>query len=135
MAKKLSLIVSFVTICFTNFRSVLKALMHFTETVRKQEYLQSKGYKNGIPTVDILDIAPNLDETISDFTFLDGTSRVIDIVVLKALARRFPNCEYLEIGSWRGESLVNVASVAKHCTSLSLSKEEMRAMGFDEKVI
>ncbi|UKN01236.1 class I SAM-dependent methyltransferase [Paracrocinitomix mangrovi] len=85
-----------------------------------------------LPTIDILDLIPNMEEEIVNYSFLPGTSLITDIILLKSLAKKFENCEYLEIGSFRGESLFNVASVAKHCTSLTLSKEEMKAMNFNE---
>ncbi|MCF8381237.1 MAG: class I SAM-dependent methyltransferase [Bacteroidales bacterium] len=69
------------------------------------------------------------------FTFLDGGSLVTDIVLLKSLASTFENCSYFEIGTWRGESLSNVADVAEVCYSLNLSDNEMREMGVGEDYI
>ena len=90
--------------------------------------------KEGLPTLKLLDFMQVLNETVKDYTYLDGTSRVTDIVVLKALAGKFVNCQYLEIGSYRGESLVNIAEVANECVSISLSDEEMRDIGLDDYV-
>lgn len=52
--------------------------------------------------------------------------------MLKCLAKRFEGCSYLEIGSFRGENMANMADVAKDCTSITLSPEEMTTMGFDK---
>ena len=103
--------------------------------VNKNELKQKYGVKNGLKTVQINDLLPNLNETIEPFSFLDGGSTPLDLVLLKGLAKRFEACEYFEIGTWRGESVANVANIAKHCTSLNLSDEAMLAMGLDKKYI
>jgi len=60
---------------------------------------------------------------------------ITDIVLLKSLARIFNDCSFLEIGSWRGESIANVAEVAKKCVSVTLSDDEMREMNLNENFI
>ena len=99
------------------------------------EHLSSKYQIARLPTIDIRSILPNFNETIHHYTFLEGTSLDIDIALLKSLARQFETCQYLELGSWRGESLVNVADVTEHCVSISLSDTEMLEIGFDENLI
>lgn len=107
---------------------ILSHLLQFTRE-RTARHAFVKNYKSqGWPFIRINDIAP-IDEIISPYTYLDGTSRPIDIALLMALCRERPNCEYLEIGTWRGESVANVAKVAKHCTSLSFSKSQMAEHG------
>jgi predicted O-methyltransferase YrrM len=89
-----------------------------------------------LPVVSMDQIAgPEVHASLSPFTFLDGGSLPTDLMLLKLLAKQFDSCRYFEIGTWRGESAVNVASVASECYTLNLSGEEMRAMGVDEKVI
>ena len=120
---------------FSDPRSFANALYHYCEEANWKRYVtKKKGYGKGLPTLDLLDLLPGLDETIHNYTYLDGTSRVTDIVVLKALAGQFTGCQYLEIGSFRGESLVNVAEVAKDCVSISLPDDEMTALGHGEFV-
>lgn len=88
-----------------------------------------------LPTIDLCDLFPDFSESIDNYTFLDGTSLVPDIMLLKSLARSFNNCAYLEIGSWRGESIANVYEVTKDCTSITLSEDEMREMKISEDFI
>ena len=115
---------------FTNIRAFANALYHYSEEANWKRYVTvKKGYKKGLPTIDLLDILPDFNESIKDYTYMDGTSRVTDIAVLKAIAKKFKNCQYLEIGSFRGESLVNVAEVAAECVSISLSDKEMNELG------
>ncbi|MBI4931772.1 MAG: class I SAM-dependent methyltransferase [Bacteroidetes bacterium] len=91
--------------------------------------------KNGLPSLDLLDLLPGFNTEISPYTFLNGTSTTIDIAILKALASTYKDCSYMEIGTWRGESIANISDAAKECVSISLSDEEMRHMKFPEKMI
>ena len=85
--------------------------------------------------VDMLDLLPDLDETIIPYSFLEGQASPTDIALLKGLARMSTGCRYFEIGSWRGESIANVASIAEECVSLNLPKEDLRELGFTENFI
>src|SRR6185295_321526 len=90
------------------------------EDVNRQQVIAKYNLADGLLAVDILDLLPNLHETIDPFCSLDGGSPPLDIALLKGLARRKKDCEYFEIGTWRGESVANVAVVAKHCITLNL---------------
>lgn len=92
-------------------------------------------YKNGLPTIEIIQLFPNFKETINPYSFLDGGSLVTDIALLKGLAKQKQNCIYFEIGTWRGESVTNVASVAEKCYTLNLSNEDLKEMGFQQKYL
>jgi predicted O-methyltransferase YrrM len=93
------------------------------------------GLGHGLPTLDLLDLFPDFTERVSPYAFLEGGSTAIDLALLKALAARYDHCRYFEIGSWRGESVANVASVARECISLSLSEPEMRQAGWNERYV
>lgn len=86
-------------------------------------------------TVDLLELFSDFEENLTTYSFLDGTSLITDIMLLKKLARNYPACNYLEIGSWRGESIINVSEVATHCTSISLSFHEMESMNLSKEFI
>ena len=88
-----------------------------------------------LPTIDLLDLFPNFNEELCTYSYLDGTSFPTDIMLLKSLAKKFGECAYLEIGSWRGESISNVYDVTDDCTSITLSETEMRKMGISEEFI
>lgn len=106
----------------------------FDEDVHAKKCFERFG-KTQLPTVDIRNFIKANQTTISSYSFLEGTSLITDFVLLKSLATNFQDCEYLEIGSWRGESISNVASVAKECTSVTLSAEQMRKLNFGEAFI
>lgn len=126
----------FIKALFTQPSVILKSLYHGMVPYDRRNYVIRKyGFNKGLREVDILNLFPNFSETIEPFSHLYGTSLPIDLAILKLLAKRFTDCEYLEIGSWRGESLANLAPVCKKCTSISLSDNEMRAIGLSEEVI
>ena len=102
------------------------------ETEHKS-YLQKKYGKTQFPTVDINQFFVDGKAEINHYTFLDGSSLATDLALLKSIAASFPTCEYMEIGTWRGESILNVADTGAHCTSVNLSPEDIIAMGLDEK--
>lgn len=88
-----------------------------------------------LPSINILDLVPDMDDTIDVYSFLSGTSLITDLILLKSLAKKLNNPEYMEIGSWRGESLRAVCDDVKHCTSVSLSEKELRGMNASENFI
>jgi predicted O-methyltransferase YrrM len=96
---------------------------------------ESYGLAAGLPQIDLLSLMPTPEETIYPYSFLEGQATVPDLVLLKSLARRRADCRFLEIGTWRGESLASVASVADVCVSISLSPDEMSVMGLSREFI
>ncbi len=127
------------------FKTTLKALLEIVknpwllnrvlsdDTVWSRYLMKKYKMVNGLPLVDINQICPGFTETLECFAFLDGGSLPTDIGLLKSLSRRFDACSYFEIGTWRGESVVNVADNATECYTLNLSKPEMESLGLGEK--
>ena len=98
-----------------------------------EDNLKNKYGRTQFPTADINQFLVDGKGQIDHYTFLDGSSLITDLALLKSIAKSIPNCEYLEIGTWRGESIMNVAESAAHCTSINLSPEDIIAMGLPEK--
>jgi hypothetical protein len=105
------------------------------ETDFYSRYLDKKFNIKALPSLDLRVLFPDFDVEIENYSFLEGSSLTIDIAFLRKLASRFENCHYFELGCWRGESLYNVAAVSESCTALSLSKDEMKKMGFPPDII
>lgn len=105
------------------------------EDVNKQQVIKKYALDKGLPCINIRELLPGFEDTIEPYSFLDGTSLPTDIYLLKGLAKKFPDCCYLEIGTWRGESVSNVSTVAKECYTVNLPDDEMRKMGLSEKYI
>ena len=86
-----------------------------------------------LPTISFQTLFPNFRETINCFSFLGGGSLPTDIALLMGLSKRFEKCKYFEIGTWRGESVYNVAGLAEECHTLNLSKEQILELGLSSK--
>lgn len=106
---------------------ILKDETEYEKLVKKKYNLHQ------LPVVPLEQFFKNNEAIIAPYTFLDGSSMVTDLALLRSLAQTFPACEYLEIGTWRGESIMNVAAVAQNCTSINLSPVDIIARGFPEK--
>lgn len=126
LAKVISKIVS-------NPKSIGKVLLDPDELEWRTRVSRMYGLDRGLPTIDLLDLVPGIDETIAPYCYMNGSSRTVDLALIKAVARRFPDCRYLEIGALRGESLANVAEVARECVAVSLSDEEIIERGWGEE--
>lgn len=105
------------------------------DDINKEEVIEKYNLPHGLKSVHISDLLPDFHETIEPFCYLDGGSTPIDLGLLKGLAKRKTDCTYFEIGTWRGESAANVASVAKQVVTLNLPDKEMLKMGLDKKYI
>lgn len=103
--------------------------------VNRAEVARDHGLPEGLPAIDICELLPGFSETVDPFCYLDGGSTPIDLALLKGLARQLPSCNYFEIGTWRGESVANIASVATHCTTLNLPDEEMIRLGLSRNYV
>ncbi|MGN8224497.1 class I SAM-dependent methyltransferase [Gracilimonas sp. BCB1] len=125
-------VIPFFKLLFKDQKKILKSLLNYTKEADKRLSFKNQYKQIGLPFVDLQDLV-DINESIQNYTYLNGSSRPIDIALLMALCRKYENCNYLEIGSWRGESLVNVAKVASKCTSVSLSKDDMLSMGMNKK--
>jgi predicted O-methyltransferase YrrM len=120
---------------------VLSKIIHYPYSIQLvlkdesefESYLLKKYKLSQLPVAALEQFLTNNNAEIDHYTFLDGSSMVTDLALLKSLASLKDNCEYLEIGTWRGESIMNVAQVASHCTSINLSPDEIIARGFPEK--
>ncbi len=103
--------------------------------VNKKQVIEKYNLPKGLKTIDINDLLPDFNETVEPYCSLDGGSTPFDLALLKGLAKRISNCMYFEIGTWRGESAANVASVAKQCVTLNLPDQEMLMMGLDKNYV
>ncbi len=134
MMNKISKVFKVVKTLIAHPKSILAVLEdedNFQSLVQKKYPSLSRG----LPVINLVDLFPGMQETVSPYSFLDGTSLPSDLALLKLLARSFPQCAYLEIGTWRGESVANVASVAKECFTINLPDDEMRKRGLPENYI
>ena len=69
------------------------------------------------------------------FTFLDDTSTVMDLLLLRAIAARYDARTMFEIGTFRGESAYAVANAGIEVHTLSLPDDELRAQGVQDSLV
>ncbi len=94
-----------------------------------QEIKTNYNFQKPLPQVRLDTLFPDFSETLNCFSFLGGGSLPTDIALLTGLAQKIENCKYFEIGTWRGESVINVAEHAAESHTLNLSREEIEALG------
>lgn len=113
---------------------LLNHILSNNETFRNRVF---KTYKlpDGLPQVDLLALFPQFNETIDPYAFLDGGSTPVDLALLKALAKKYQVKNYLEIGTWRGESVANVASVVENCYTINLPDEAIFKLSRNQKYV
>ncbi|MDX9941962.1 MAG: class I SAM-dependent methyltransferase [Bacteroidales bacterium] len=124
----------------TGLWQVIKNPWLLNHVLDQEQYWRKKvvsqfGFENGLPLLDLDELFPALDETVSPYAFLDGSCLPTDLALLRALARKFKVESYLEIGTWRGESVANVAPLVFEAVTINLPDEEMRALGMNENYI
>lgn len=110
-------------------------VLHSEEQFQKTLFRKFPEMKAGLPEITLNQLFPNFHGELKYYSFLGGTSEPTDLLLLKNLALRIENCRYFEIGTWRGESLINLAEVATECHSLNLSAEQLRTFGYTENEI
>ncbi len=131
IAEKLNVILKILTKIIKRPNSIFMVLKDESEY---ENLLIKKHSRTHFQTVDIKYFIDNGIQEINHYTFLEGGSWITDLALLKSLASRYQTCDYLEIGTWRGESIANVADVNEsHCVSINLSPEQIISMGFAEK--
>ncbi|MBS1549538.1 MAG: class I SAM-dependent methyltransferase [Bacteroidetes bacterium] len=123
------------------FLEILKAAMEkpylLNLVIQNQEYQESllkKSYpqQQALPQISLDDLGIPLETSVDSF-LLDGSSMITDLALLKTLAQG--KNSYFEIGTWRGESVWNVAKILEDCTTLNLSMEEMKKMNLNTQYI
>ena len=67
------------------------------------------------------------------YSFLGGTVQPTDLILLRGLANRFKRCNYFEIGTFRGESAINLADINCDVYTLDLTPEELKQKKYPEE--
>ena len=101
----------------------------------RKKVVRQYGFESGLPLIDMEGMFPSFEETVSPYAFLDGSCLPTDLALLRALARKYQVESYLEIGTWRGESVANVAPLVREAVTINLPDHEMRALGQNEEYI
>lgn len=100
--------------------------------IQQEKFIQKYGNFVALPQIEIKDLQQKSAPPIESF-LNDGSSLIMDLHLLKALAGRENVNSYFEIGTWRGESVYNVSKEIDDCTTMNLSEQEMKALGWSAK--
>ena len=115
--------------------SLINLILDSSEYHRKMVENKYSEIAHGLPQIALSDLTSSTKIVVSPFAFLEGGSLPTDLGLLKILAHKNTPCTYFEIGTWRGESVANVAAVATKCYTLNLSAEAMKALGLKKEYI
>jgi hypothetical protein len=96
----------------------------------EQRVSSTYGLPGGLPTIGVTDLLPNLNTKVGYYTYKPGTSLALEIAMMRTIAERKPGLRFLEIGSYLGEAIANVADAGAQCVSVSLGDEDMKKLGF-----
>lgn len=110
-------------------RSLLVSAFEALDIKQFKKRLIAQTGRAQFPTIEFSDVVGTDELEIINYTYLGGNSLPTDMALIKELARSIPGCVFLEIGSWRGETMSNVATVAEECYSLTLGVEDMQRLG------
>ena len=95
------------------------------EDSNKDDVIRKYQLADGLPVLEINELFPDFEGVAKPYAYLSGATMPIDIALLRALALRYGVHDYFEIGTWRGESVANLADVAPHCVTFNLPKESI----------
>lgn len=93
----------------------------------------SKTYQNGFNQIALDQLFPNFSGHLDTVAFLDGGSMITDLLLLKNACLQFENCKYFEIGTWRGESIINLVDAANDLNTLDLGDEDFKSFNLPQE--
>ena len=104
----------------SKFRKFFKALKliirkpYLLNNVLNDESVLKEDFQGAFPglalkQIRLLDLMKSEEVIVSPYAFLSGSSLATDFALLQLLCRQYQVKDYLEIGTWRGESAANVA--------------------------
>lgn len=105
-----------------------------------QSYWQKRagkkyGFDAGLPVLELIDFFQDSSETVAPFAFLGGGSMPTDLALIRALLRKYPTENYLEIGTWRGESVANAAPFVRNAYTVNLPDNTIRTLHNGEEYV
>lgn len=101
----------------------------------KIQILKKYNLPHGLPIVSLQHFIIKPEHKVSPYFFLEGGSLPTDLFLLAQLAQRTEVKTYFEIGTWRGESVMNVAPFVDKAFTMNLSNEELKKRGANPEYI
>ena len=88
-----------------------------------------------LPLIALSDLVGYGPFGLSHYSFAPWSAHPLEHVLLQGLGSRFQGCHFLEIGSLRGEVLASVSPFSSSVTSITLSKKQMKELGFQQGLV
>jgi len=128
------------------FSKLVKALLlilqkpYLLNNVLKDEIVFKEDFQRAFPSVAfkqirLVDLMETDEVQITPYAFLSGSSLATDFALLQLLCRKYQVKDYLEIGTWRGESAANVAPYVDSVCSFNLGDEQLLSLGLDKNYV
>lgn len=128
------------------FSKLLKALSlilqkpYLLNNVLRDEIVFKEDFQRAFPFVAfkqirLVDLMESDEVTITPYAFFSGSSLATDFALLQLLCRKYQVEDYLEIGTWRGESAANVAPYVNSVYSFNLGDEQLLSLGLDKNYV
>lgn len=105
------------------------------EDDHQQEMQKIKSLEHGFPELPFNAFLPDDGIKVEPFAFLEGGSLVTDLALIRLMALKINAQRYFEIGTWRGESVMQAAATVPECYTLNLSAEEMHRRNWNPDYI
>ena len=113
---------------------------YLLNNVLKDEIVSKESFERTFANVSfrqirLVDLMESEEVKIAPYAFLSGSSLATDFVLLQLLCQKFEVKDYLEIGTWRGESAANVAPFVDRVTTFNLGDEQLLSLGLPENYV
>ena len=104
------------------------------ESVLKEDF-QTAFPGFALKQIRLLDLMKSDEVIVAPYAFLSGSSLATDFALLQLLCRKYKVKDYLEIGTWRGESAANVAPYVESVYSFNLGDEQLLSLGLEKNYV
>jgi predicted O-methyltransferase YrrM len=113
---------------------------YLLNNVLKDEIVFKADFQRAFPTtafkqIRLVDLMESDEVCITPYAFLSGSSLATDFALLQLLCRKYQVKDYLEIGTWRGESAANVAAYVDSVTTFNLGDAQLLSLGLEKNYV
>ena len=130
----------------SKFRKFFKAIKliirkpYLLNNVLNDESVLKEDFQGAFPglalkQIRLLDLMKSEEVIVAPYAFLSGSSLATDFALLQLLCRQYHVKDYLEIGTWRGESAANVAPYVDSVYTFNLGDEQLLELGLEKNYV
>jgi hypothetical protein len=125
---------------FVKALSLIIQKPYLLNNIVKDEIVFKSDFQRAFPNtafqqIRLVDLMESDEVRIAPYAFLSGSSLATDFALLQLLCRKYQVKDYLEIGTWRGESAANVAPYVESVYSFNLGDEQLLSIGLEKNYV